>query len=634
MVCCNSLKCYQKTNNEVGPLNGILGEIARSFRSCWKQLILTDIAYKIIAFVLLTPLVAILFRAFIAVSGSQVLADQDILLFFLGPVGWGCLVIVGALWLGIEVVKLATLMAILATSPQERFGVLDALRFASACAWPVFQLLARLIALMLFVVAPFLAAGALVYFTLFSEYDINYYLQDKPRAFWVALGIIALIVVSVSAISLRLLTGWFLALPIVVFEDVRPANALRLSRGRAQGQRGAIFVWILGWALTMTAVSALATTLTYGLGRLLIPLASSSLGSMTLAIGAYLLVGAIVGLTVNLLSMTSFATIYFHLYQRFGAEESKQAIRPERTGDIWHSLGVRLTTRRLTAGAVLAVVAASAIGLFAIHSVRLDDHVQIIAHRGSSHAAPENTLAAVHKAIVDGADWVEVDVQETADGNVVIFHDSDFMRLSGVDLKIWNATMTDLEDIDVGSWFDVTFEQERVPTLDEILKQCRGRIRVNIELKYYGHDDQLEQRVAQIVDAHGMAQDVVVMTLKTDAIAKMKSVRPDWKVGLLMSIAAGNLQNVQADFLAVNAKFANRRFIQAAHQSSKEVYVWTVNDIVTMSTMIGRGVDGLITDDPALARAVLQERTRLSAPERLLVELAGGFGVVREVSEQ
>ena len=156
---------------------------------------------------------------------------------------------------------------------------------------------------------------------------------------------------------------------------------------------------------------------------------------------------------------------------------------------------------------------------------------------------------------------------------------------------------------------------------------------MNIELKYYGHDEKLEQRVVDIVEAHGMASNVVIMSLKIDAVEKMKSIRPDWKAGLLMSLSAGDLKGIDADFLAVNAAFANRSFIRSTHAIGREVHVWTVNDAPTMSTMIGRGVDSLITDKPALARSVLEQRATMSPPERLLLELAGILGVVPEIGE-
>jgi glycerophosphoryl diester phosphodiesterase len=153
---------------------------------------------------------------------------------------------------------------------------------------------------------------------------------------------------------------------------------------------------------------------------------------------------------------------------------------------------------------------------------------------------------------------------------------------------------------------------------------------VNIELKYYGPGQHLEQRVIELVEAHGMASEVVIMSLKYEGIRKVKSLRPQWRVGLLAARTVGDLTKADVDFLAVNVKLATRRFIRLAHRHGKDVYVWTVNDPATMSCMIGRGVDSIITDEPALARSVLRQRARMSSVERLLVEVAALLGARAE----
>jgi glycerophosphoryl diester phosphodiesterase len=349
------------------------------------------------------------------------------------------------------------------------------------------------------------------------------------------------------------------------------------------------------------------------------------------AIGGMLVLWAAIGLVVSLLTNTAFAAILFGLYQRLGTTgdvdltKLQLAERPDST------TGLRLTRTRLVAAAIIALLLAAAVGILAVRTLHFEDHAVVIAHRGSSKAAPENTLAAVEKAIEEKADWVEIDAQETADDQVVVFHDSDFMKLAGVDLKIWDATMKDLQAIDIGSWFAPQFKDQRVPTLDQVLDLCKGRIGVDIELKYYGQDKRLEERVIDLVEAHDMASQVMIMSLKIGAVQKMKSLRPKWKVGLLLSVSAGNMQALEADFLAVNVGFASRRMVRSTHADGKEVYVWTVNDIPTMSAMVSRGVDGLITDKPALARDVLELRAKLSAPERLLLELAAIFGLSPEI---
>ncbi len=621
-------------SKRIAALGPVVGPVVAQFRHRWKQLFLTDIVYKVIAFILLTPLVASLFHIFMMVSGDAILADQDVVYFFLRPLGLLCLVTVAAVWLGIVALELATLMAILAAGADQHVGLLEAHRFASLSAWRVGQVTIRLIARTLLVLAPFLAVAAAVYWMLLTQYDINYYLKEKPPAFMIAVGIGTVLGVAAVATLLRLFTGWFFALPLVLFEDVRPDEALGISRQRAKGHRRVLLMWIVGWFLATTLVSALATALVIEVGKFFVPRATGSFELLTVAVGASLLVWTVVNLAVNLLSTTTFASLYFYLYRGLGSDGPLNASGLRIAAANGNRSAFQITKKRLLAAGIVGTLVAMATGLVAMQSVRPVDDVKIMAHRGSSKAAPENTMAAVRQAIADGADWVEIDVQETADGEIVVFHDSDFMKLAGVDLKIWDATLADLKDIDIGSWFDANFESERVPTLAQVLDECRGKIGVNIELKYYGHDDQLEQRVVDIVESHKMTEDVVFMSLKIDAVKKMKSIRPQWKTGLLMSVAAGALNRIDADFLAVNASFVDRGFIREAHDGGKEVYVWTVNDAITMSTMIGRGVDGLITDEPARARSVLQQRATMSAPQRLLVELAQHFGVSQQISEQ
>jgi glycerophosphoryl diester phosphodiesterase len=153
-----------------------------------------------------------------------------------------------------------------------------------------------------------------------------------------------------------------------------------------------------------------------------------------------------------------------------------------------------------------------------------------------------------------------------------------------------------------------------------------GDARLVIELKYYGHDQDLERRVVELVERTGMVDRVAIMSLKFPGIQKVRALRPDWNIGLLAATAVGNLARLDADFLAVNAGLAGPQFIRQAHAAGKKVLVWTINDPVSMSRMFSLGVDGIITDEPALARQVMRERAELSSAERLLVHAAAFFG--------
>ena len=613
----------------------VLNHITHDYRRYWKQLALTDIIYKIITFVLLTPLVSILFRVSVALCGETLLTDYDILFFFLGPVGWLCFITAGGLWLGIVALEQAALMAVIpASQSHERIHIIAVLRFAMANAWPVIQVTARMVALTLLTIAPFLAVVGMAYFILFVRNDqgIDYYLQEKPSDFLVILGIGGILSPVLVAVLLHLFTGWLFALPLVLFEKVRPSDALRQSSARARGHRRKLLLWIVGWALASTVLTAVATSIVIWLAQFFVPRVTASLVLLFFAIGLTLLVWIAVNLAINMLSITSFATILFNLYRYFACKGDMNLSWLGVSRPASNKTRFQLTRSRLLVAGIVSVLVATTVGVLAMQSVCIEDDVAIIAHRGSSKAAPENTIAAVRKAIEDRADWIEIDVQETADGQVIVFHDKDFKRVASMDLNIRDATMADLRDIDIGSWFAPEFKDERVPTLSEVLQECKGNIGVNIELKHYGRARQLEQRVANIVEVHDMASDIVIMSLNKDALQRMRIIRPDWTVGLLMSVSAGNLKKINADFLAVNGSFINRNLIRSAHKSGKEVYVWTVNDAPTMSNLIGHGIDGLITDKPLLARLVLEQRAEMSVPERLLLELATILGVRSKIN--
>ncbi len=615
-------------------MNGLVGASVSDFRRCWRSLFLTGIYYQLIAFILLTPTVSVLFRIFVATSGKTLLADQDILFFFLAPLGWVCLITVGALWLAISAVRLAAMIAIVAAKTPHGLRPVQALRFTVSKAWPTIELTARAALLTMLWVAPFLALAAAAYVALLSEFDINFYLTKKPPVFFVALGLGATIVIAMTVALLRLFTGWAFALPIVLFENVSPGKALKLSRERASGQRVKLLFWIVTWLLATIVLSAAATSVIFFAARQLVGFSAGSLQVMIVAIGVSLLASSIVNLVVGLLSTTALATLSFNLYRALGHPGEFDLTPLGLAESTKADTGFQLTRWRLLGACSVGLVLAIATGIFVIRGVSLEDMVDVIGHRGASKSAPENTMAAVRQAIADGADWVEIDVQETADGSVVVFHDSDFMKLSGVNLKIWDATLEDLKAIDIGSWFAPEFKDERVPTLGEVLDACKGKAGLFIELKYYGHNVDLERKVAELVETHDMAGHVAIISLSVEGIQKMKSIRPGWKTGLLMSVSAGNLRKIDADFLAVNASFASPGFIRSANRAGKEVCVWTVNDAVGMSNMIGRGVSGIITDKPALLRSVLEQRAQLSAAERLMLELAGLFGIDPEIGDQ
>jgi len=603
------------------------------FSRTWQRLVATDLLYKAATFVILTPLTAGVLQLMLRLSGQTALSDQDILFFALKPVGWVTLIGVGAIVVGIVAMELAALMLIgFGNSEGQDVGVVAALSATFKKAPGVLILTARMVGLILVVVAPFLLVIGGIYFLLLTDHDINYYLTFKPPEFWTAVALAAVAVGVLLFLFLRMVSGWLYAVQLLLFEEVKPAKALRTSSLRTVGHRLWIAGWIVTWAVFGLVLSMVLTGPVLLLGRLLLPRFAETLPLLVPLLGLVTLLWGLANLAGNVVTTALFGLLLVRLYREKGEEGEARLPMAAVEAQARRLAGPKITRRGLLWGALAAVLIAAIAGGLAIGRVSLEDNTQITAHRGASGAAPENTMAAIEGAIADDADWVEIDVQETADGVVVVAHDSDFMKVSGDPAKIWEATYADLQDLDIGSWFGPEFADQRVPSLAEVLDTCKGKAGVNIELKYYGHDQQLEQRVIDLVEGHGMESDIVIMSLKREGVEKVQALRPDWTVGLLATMTMGDLTRVDVDFLAVNAKTATPGFVRAAHRNGREVYVWTVNDVIGMSNQFSRGVDSLITDEPALARQVLAQRAELSSVERLLVELAALFGLSADLN--
>ena len=611
----------------------ILGVAMTALRQVWRQLLLADILFKAIAFVVLVPLTVGLLHGILWLTGRGTLTDTDVLFFLLTPGGAVGMCLVGAVWLSITALEQATLLTLLVAGQDKKGSVWAATRWAFLYSLKVIQVMFRVICWVVLVSAPVVFCAVLVAQQLLGKHDINFYLAERPPEFFVAIGVGGLLVVGLAALLLRLISGWFLALPLLIFEGVSPRESLAISWKRLAGRHWIVVTLLGTWVAAVFVIATISTMCVVFVASEFVPIVSRTLTGAIFAVGLTTLVWAASNFILQLFSAAVLSALLYSVWEtydgRIGATERLSL--ENMAGD---RLGIRWNARTLTLVTCVCVVVAVLIGSVATARIPFDNSIDVIGHRGAGGVAPENTRAAIERAISAGAQWVEIDVQETADGEVVVMHDSDLMKNAGVDLKVWDATVDEITAVDVGTSFDPQFHDERVPTLREILNLCKGRIGIIIELKSYGHGQMLEQRVVDLVEASGSVDEVQCMSLKPGVVAQLKKLRPDWRVGLLLSLAVGDVRNIEADFLAVNARFATSRMVQEAHEAHKLLYAWTLNDPVSISRMVGRGVDGVITDYPDMAKNVLIQRAELSVVQRLLLEFAETLGVQPSIGQQ
>ena len=231
----------------------------------------------------------------------------------------------------------------------------------------------------------------------------------------------------------------------------------------------------------------------------------------------------------------------------------------------------------------------------------------VMAHRGLSADAPENTLYAFSDAISAGADFIELDVQQTRDGVLVVMHDSNLKRTTGVNKDIWDVDYADIQDLDAGSWFDPAYANARIPTLEETLQFVDKRAKLNIEIKPTKHgSDTLEQDVAELITRYQYTDACYVTSFSYGSLKKVKEANPEIRTGYLMSVAYGQFYSLKyADAFSLNKVFVTSQVVNAAHQQGKQIFAWTVNSMSEVRSLCNLHVDSIITDDPVMVQNVI-----------------------------
>ena len=242
-------------------------------------------------------------------------------------------------------------------------------------------------------------------------------------------------------------------------------------------------------------------------------------------------------------------------------------------------------------------------------SIAIFHQTNITAHRGASLEAPENTMAAFKKAIENMADYIELDVQMTSDGELVVIHDSNVYRTTGVDANVADLTLAQIKQLDAGAYFGEQYVGERVPTLEEVLDFVEGKVQLNIEIKGNNSNTLIADRVVEMIEKYDMQSDCVVTSFDYSVIKRVKQLSNEIEVGYILSVAYGDFYSMDdVDFFSMNASFLSKQIVDAIHNSGKQVYAWTVNNATSIKNLTNKGVDNIITDDPLLARETIYSR--------------------------
>ena len=244
----------------------------------------------------------------------------------------------------------------------------------------------------------------------------------------------------------------------------------------------------------------------------------------------------------------------------------------------------------------------------------------IIAHRGASRLAPENTLAAFRRAVEIGADGIEIDVQLSTDSVPVVIHDATVDRTTNGSGWVRDLTLAQLQELDAGSHAGAAFAGERIPTLEEVLTEVGDKLLIDIELKYPTLETaSLEAQVIEVIRRLGMQQRVWLSSFKPYALHTTRRLAPEMPCGLIygpLSPGSWLLAPITPhEARHPHASLVGERMMRRARQRGQRVITWTVDEPAQARQLATRGVDAIITNTPEALIGNLELRIANSAVE-------------------
>ena len=233
----------------------------------------------------------------------------------------------------------------------------------------------------------------------------------------------------------------------------------------------------------------------------------------------------------------------------------------------------------------------------------------MIAHRGASNIAPENTLKAFKMAIDLGADCIELDIHQSKDGELVVIHDENLNRITGQNGFIKNFTLEELKSFDFG-------EGEQIPTLREVIELTLGKINLNCEIKVEG----ISNRVIDLIKEYEILSSVIISSFIHDELLKFQKIEPLLKLASLepnvykISYSWEEKRQmiqfcIRNNLYAINPHFPilDQQFVKFAHKNNIKVFPWTVDRKHSIKKLIMLNVDGIITNDIVRLKNILND---------------------------
>ncbi|TNF08412.1 MAG: hypothetical protein EP317_03165, partial [Bacillota bacterium] len=591
-----------------------------------KPLLLFEVLYRLIGFFVIYPLTRLIFHFSIEVSGLPFITNQILISFLLKPttlIALFILAVIISIYIVIELTFLALLYDL--GRKEEHIDFLDFLISGlkrvgkTLIRYNVFIIVPSFF--FIFVIQAFHIVG------IASTINVPDYITSQIRQMPFFTYTLYVFVI----ISLVIFIETIFSVHLFTIDRMHFKEAYQMSRKILHHQR---FKMIREFIL----VNFLINIILYGIYIIVILLIGAIISItrgqeyvlgflLTVLYSTYSFIGLLASIILVPINFALISSWYY---------DYKEAHGLELTQEIPQKIHIRQNDLKwVVRGTIFTIIVLIILNITTIFSLVLEpsDYVDalqqmdIVAHRGASKDAPENTIASIALAMEQGANIIEFDVQLTSDHVIVLMHDYTLRRTTNIDTnsRLDSLTYDQIKDLDAGSWFSEDYLDEKIPTLIDVLAFIDGQVNVFIDIKT--NSQIMDQQLVETLELYNMIDKSVVLSTNRNQLVRIKNLNPDIKTLLLISSFYGDI-NVLSNDIFVDYYGLEQRFvvnasavIKTLQARGKKVYAWTVSEIPDMEKVLRYELDGMITARPYIAREVIYSyRTSRSIVE-LLTEL-------------
>lgn len=425
-------------------------------------------------------------------------------------------------------------------------------------------------------------------------------------------GLAIVCYVLVQLLFIILIISASYSIHYLILTDKPFAECIRKSKEKMRGQRRKMVISALLWSIGIAAVIGL---MTFGLSFIIVYI-----------IKGFSKPGAAFGTALKILRYTwsvftavsaffSAPAIMWLLTEKFMKDVKDEDI-------VLPNKGYKKFSRKKSAIIIVSLAAASMVMnisyLKALTHGNVDLNVgiitrtQVTAHRGFSKVAPENTMPAFQAAMDCGADYIELDLQLTADDQLVVIHDDKLDRTTNGKGLVERYTYEQLKTLSAGSWFgsDGEFDDVEIPLFSDVLELTGKDIMLNIEIKKSGDPKKTAEKAVELIEEYDIVNSCYVTSFSYPALKKVKQLNPKIKTAFIANLATATsyAQLPYIDAVSMNYLFVNQSVVNSAHHHGKRIFVWTVDRQSEMQKMMALGVDNIITDRPDKALEIVNSK--------------------------